>query len=98
MHDGLQDNEKEETDGEDSQADSFVVADGYLSESERMDLEDIAAAVGGKISLDSRDHIFSTGDFTDGFDTYVGPGETVSGLQPPLSYLRNLACMETRLI
>ena len=44
----LQDNEREETDGEDSQADSFVVADGYLSESERMDLEDIAAAAGGE--------------------------------------------------
>ena len=46
---GFQDEGEADTDGEaDSQADSFVVADGYLSESERMDLEDIAAAVGGK--------------------------------------------------
>lgn len=51
-HPCLQDNEGEDTDGEAaSQADSFVVADGYLSESERMDLEDIVAAVGGKRPL-----------------------------------------------
>ncbi|KAK9827015.1 hypothetical protein WJX74_003610 [Apatococcus lobatus] len=48
------DNEGEaDTDGEaDSQADSFVVADGYLSESERMDLDDIAAAVGDEACSD----------------------------------------------
>lgn len=65
----LQDNKGEDTDGEAaSQADSFVVADGYLSESERMDLEDIAAAVGGKqpfcdaISLHDQTHVLQSSE------------------------------------